>query len=85
MKDINYNNLRSVYLHDICDNISILKTILPCFPKLKSKEERLVQYKESPVLQAFDLIDYADITNNRKLRDAVTKEWYSELTYFFNE
>ena len=85
MKEIDYKNLRSVTIFDICDDPAIFKKIMPCYPKYKTKEDYIELYKESPVQQAFDLIDFADITNNKKLRDAVSKEWKTELTHFFNE
>ena len=85
MKEIDYKNLRTITIFDICDDHAILKKITPCYPKYETKEDYVALYKESPVQQAFDLIDYADITKNRKLRDAISAEWNTELTHFFNE
>ena len=85
MGKIDYNNLRKITVFDICDDPVVFKKIMPGYPKYLSKEYHLSLYKESPVYQAFDLIDYADATNDIELRKAVVKEWKTEIERFFDE
>ena len=81
MEKIDYNNLRKLTVYDICDDSAILKRATAGM----SKKEALENYKEKPVNQAFGLLDFADLTNNLHLREAVLKEWEVELQHFFNE
>ena len=81
MKGINYNNLRELTVFDICDNPSLLKEIAID----KTKEAHMKRCKEKPVYQAFCLLDFADRTKNKQLREVVVAEWREELKRYFNE
>ena len=81
MKEIHYKNLREITIFDVCDNPSLLKEITID----KTKEAHLRRCSEKPVYQAFCLLDYADKTSNKQLREAVVTEWEKELKHYFNE
>lgn len=70
---------------DLCDDAELLHKLNPLFPDIETKEEWIDSYSENPVRRAFNLIDLADLTNNLALREAVEKEWQSELNAFFDE
>ena len=80
-----YKNLRQMTVFDLCDDAELLHKLNPLFPDIETKEEWIDSYSENPVRRAFNLIDLADLTNNLALREAVEKEWQSELNAFFDE
>ena len=85
MEKKDYKNLRQMTVFDLCDDIELLHKLNPLYPKIRTKEQWVNSYKENPMRQVFDFLDFAGMTNNLDLREVVEKEWEKELNAFFNE
>lgn len=85
MEKETYKNLRQKTVFDLCDDTELLHKLNPLYPKIRTKEQWVNSYKENPMRQVFDFLDFADMTNNLDLREVIEKEWEKELNAFFNE
>ena len=79
-KNMDYSNLKEKTIFDFCKDEKMLKDLI-----IISKEEYLEQVKEYPLYDAHTLIEYAEITNNKKLLRAVLKQYKKELAEENNE
>lgn len=79
-KNTDYSNLKEKTIFDFCKDEKMLKDLI-----IISKEEYLEQVKEYPLYDAHTLIEYAEITNNKKLLQAVLKQYKQELAEENNE
>ena len=79
-KNTDYSNLKEKTIFDFCKDEKMLKDLI-----IISKEEYLEQVKEYPLYDAHTLIEYAEITNNKKLLRAVLKQYKQELEEENNE
>ena len=73
-KNTDYSNLKEKTIFDFCKDEKMLKDLI-----IISKEEYLEQVKEYPLYDAHTLIEYAEITKNKKLLQAVLKQYKQEL------
>ena len=73
-KNTDYSNLKEKTIFDFCKDEKMLKDLI-----IISKEEYLEQVKEYPLYDAHTLIEYAEITKNKKLLRAVLKQYKKEL------
>ncbi len=73
-KNTDYSNLKEKTIFDFCKDEKMLKDLI-----IISKEEYLEQVKEYPLYDAHTLIEYAEITKNKKLLRAVLKQYKQEL------
>ena len=79
-KNTDYSNLKEKTIFDFCKDEKMLKDLI-----IISKEEYLEQVKEYPLYDAHTLIEYAEITKNKKLLQAVLKQYKKELAEENNE
>ena len=79
-KNTDYSNLKEKTIFDFCKDEKMLKDLI-----IISKEEYLEQVKEYPLYDAHTLIEYAEITKNKKLLQAVLKQYKQELAEENNE
>lgn len=79
-KNTDYSNLKEKTIFDFCKDEKMLKDLI-----IISKEEYLEQVKEYPLYDAHTLIEYAEITKNKKLLRAVLKQYKQELEEENNE
>ena len=79
-KNTDYSNLKEKTIFDFCKDEKMLKDLI-----IISKEEYLEQVKEYPLYDAHTLIEYAEITKNKKLLQAVLKQYKQELEEENNE
>ena len=79
-KNTDYSNLKEKTIFDFCKDEKMLKDLI-----IISKEEYLEQVKEYPLYDAHTLIEYAEITKNKKLLRAVLKQYKKELAEENNE
>ena len=77
---MDYSNLKSKTIFDFCDDEEMLADLI-----IISKEEYLKQIKEYPLYDARTLIEYAELTNNNKLLQAVKSQYKEELEAENNE
>ena len=73
-KNTDYSNLKEKTIFDFCKDEKMIKDLI-----IISKEEYLEQVKEYPLYDAHTLIEYAEITKNKKLLRAVLKQYKQEL------
>ena len=79
-KNTDYSNLKEKTIFDFCKDEKMLKDLI-----IISKEEYLEQVKEYPLYDAHTLIEYAEITKNKKLLRAVLTQYKQELEEENNE
>ena len=79
-KNTDYSNLKEKTIFDFCKDEKMIKDLI-----IISKEEYLEQVQEYPLYDAHTLIEYAEITNNKKLLRAVLKQYKKELAEENNE
>ena len=79
-KNTDYSNLKEKTIFDFCKDEKMIKDLI-----IISKEEYLEQVKEYPLYDAHTLIEYAEITKNKKLLRAVLKQYKQELEEENNE
>ena len=77
---MDYSNLKSKTIFDFCDDEEMLDDQI-----IISKEEYLKQIKEYPLYDARTLIEFAELTNNKKLLQAVKSQYKEELEAENNE
>ncbi|UWH95578.1 MAG: hypothetical protein [Bacteriophage sp.] len=76
---MDYSNLKSKTIFDFCKDESIINDLVV------SKEDFFRDLEEYPLLNAHVLIEYAEITNNNELLEAVKKQYQKELQAENNE
>ncbi len=72
-KNTDYSNLKEKTIFDFCKNEKMIKDLVV------SREDFFRDLKEYPLLNAHVLIEYAEITKNKKLLQAVLKQYKQEL------
>ena len=72
-KNTDYSNLKEKTIFDFCKNEKMIKDLVV------SREDFFRNLKEYPLYNAHILIEYAEITNNKKLLRAVLKQYKKEL------
>ena len=72
-KNTDYSNLKEKTIFDFCKDEKMLKDLVV------SREDFFRDMKEYPLLNAHVLIEYAEITKNKKLLRAVLKQYKQEL------
>lgn len=78
-KNTDYSNLKEKTIFDFCKNEKMIKDLVV------SREDFFRDLKEYPLLNAHVLIEYAEITKNKKLLQAVLKQYKQELEEENNE
>lgn len=78
-KNTDYSNLKEKTIFDFCKNEKMISDII--IPK----DTYLRELKSYSLLNAHTLIEYAEITNNKKLLRAVLKQYKQELEEENNE
>ena len=78
-KNMDYSNLKEKTIFDFCKDEKMIKDLVV------SREDFFRDLKEYPLLNAHILIEYAEITNNKKLLRAVLKQYEQELEEENNE
>ena len=78
-KNTDYSNLKEKTIFDFCKNEKMIKDLVV------SREDFFRNLKEYPLYNAHILIEYAEITNNKKLLRAVLKQYKKELAEENNE
>lgn len=68
-----YNKLHSKTIFDFCKDERIIKDLVV------SKDDFFRNLKEYPLINAHVLIDYAEMTKNKELLEAVEKQYKKEL------
>lgn len=77
---MDYSNLKNKTIFDFCNDEKMLEEIV-----LVEKGRYFECIKEYPLLNAHDLIEYAELTNNKELLQAVKKQYKKELESENNE
>ena len=70
---MNYSNLKNKTIFDFCNDEQMIADLVV------SKEDFLRDVKEYPLLNAHVLIEYAELTNNKDLLQAVKNQYKKEL------
>ena len=78
-KNMDYSNLKEKTIFDFCKDEKMIKDLVV------SREDFFRDLKEYPLLNAHVLIEYAEITKNKKLLQAVLKQYKQELEEENNE
>lgn len=76
---MNYSNLKNKTIFDFCNDEQMITDLVV------SKEDFLRDVKEYPLLNAHVLIEYAELTNNKDLLQAVKNQYKNELEAENNE
>lgn len=76
---MNYSNLKNKTIFDFCNDEQMITDLVV------SKEDFLRDVKEYPLLNAHVLIEYAELTNNKDLLQAVKNQYKKELEAENNE
>lgn len=76
---MNYSNLKNKTIFDFCNDEQIIADLVV------SKEDFFRDLKEYPLLNAHVLIEYAELTNNKDLLQAVKNQYKKELEAENNE
>ena len=74
-----YDNLKSKTIFDLCEDQKFIDDLIV------SKEDFFRDLEDYPLLNAHVLIEYAELTNNEKLLDAVKDQYRNELALENNE
>ena len=77
---MDYSNLKNKNIFDVCKDESLISDII-----IVSKETYMKELKSYPLLNAHTLIELAELTNNKKLLDAVNAQYKQELESENNE
>ena len=77
---MDYSNLKNKTIFDVCKDESLISDII-----IVSKETYMKELKSYPLLYAHTLIELAELTNNKKLLDAVNAQYKQELESENNE
>ena len=72
-KNTDYSNLKEKTIFDFCKNEKMIKDLVV------SREDFFRSLKKYPLCNAHVLIEYAEITKNKKLLRAVLKQYKQEL------
>ena len=78
-KNTDYSNLKEKTILDFCKDEKMIKDLVV------SREDFFRDLKEYPLYNAHVLIEYAEITENKKLLRAVLKQYKQELEEENNE
>ena len=78
-KNTDYSNLKEKTIFEFCKDEKMIKDLVV------SREDFFRDLKEYPLLNAHVLIEYAEITKNKKLLQAVLKQYKKELAEENNE
>ncbi len=78
-KNTDYSDLKEKTIFDFCKDEKMIKDLVV------SREDFFRDLKEYPLLNAHVLIEYAEITKNKKLLQAVLKQYKQELEEENNE
>ena len=78
-KNMDYSNLKEKTIFEFCKDEKMIKDLVV------SREDFFRDLKEYPLLNAHVLIEYAEITKNKKLLRAVLKQYKQELEEENNE
>ena len=78
-KNTDYSNLKEKTIFDFCKDEKMIKDLVV------SREDFFRNLKNYPLYNAHILIEYAEITNNKKLLRAVLKQYEQELEEENNE
>ena len=78
-KNTDYSNLKEKTIFDFCKDEKMIKDLVV------SREDFFRDLKEYPLLNAHVLIEYAEITKNKKLLRAVLTQYKKELAEENNE
>ncbi len=78
-KNMDYSNLKEKTIFDFCKDEKMIKDLVV------SREDFFRNLKNYPLYNAHILIEYAEITNNKKLLQAVLKQYKKELAEENNE
>lgn len=78
-KNTDYSNLKEKTIFDFCKDEKMIKDLVV------SREDFFRNLKNYPLYNAHILIEYAEITNNKKLLQAVLKQYKKELAEENNE
>ena len=78
-KNTDYSNLKEKTILDFCKDEKMIKDLVV------SREDFFRDLKEYPLYNAHVLIEYAEITKNKKLLRAVLKQYKQELEEENNE
>lgn len=74
-----YSDLKNKTIFDFCNDEKVIAGLVV------SKEDFLRDVKEYPLLNAHVLIEYAELTNDDKLLQAVKQQYKNELQAENNE
>ena len=72
-KNTDYSNLKEKTIFDFCNDAEMIEDLVV------SREDFFRNLKNYPLYNAHILIEYAEITNNKKLLQAVLKQYKQEL------
>ena len=78
-RNTDYRNLKEKTIFDFCKDAEMIEDLVV------SREDFFRDLKEYPLYNAHILIEYAEITNNKKLLQAVLKQYKKELAEENNE
>lgn len=78
-KNTDYSNLKEKTIFDFCNDAEMIEDLVV------SREDFFRNLKNYPLYNAHILIEYAEITNNKKLLRAVLKQYEQELEEENNE
>lgn len=78
-KNTDYSNLKEKTIFDFCNDAEMIEDLVV------SREDFFRNLKNYPLYNAHILIEYAEITNNKKLLQAVLKQYKKELAEENNE
>lgn len=76
---MDYTNLRSKTIFDFCNDEQMLRDLVV------SKEDFQRNLKEYPLINAYVLLEYAEMTNNKELEKAVEEQYGAEMEAENNE
>ncbi len=83
-KSTDYSNLRQKTVFDFCDDPKILGEVFACHETILEMTDFLKEHcKKFPIEQARSFDYFAEITNNRELKNAVEKEFKNELEEYY--
>ena len=78
-RNMDYRNLKEKTIFDFCNDAEMIEDLVV------SREDFFRNLKNYPLYNAHILIEYAEITNNKKLLQAVLKQYKQELAEENNE
>ena len=78
-KNTDYSDLKEKTIFDFCKDAEMIEDLVV------SREDFFRNLKNYPLYNAHILIEYAEITNNKKLLQAVLKQYKKELAEENNE